>query len=72
MKVATIDLTANIKMIKPQGKLCFVTQPPTELSMGIGLLYDCTKRTIYGNYIGSHKNIIDLWAFQKSIVSKAM
>ena len=31
--------------------------------MSAGLLYDYAQRTIYGNYIGSRKDMVDMLAF---------
>jgi D-arabinose 1-dehydrogenase-like Zn-dependent alcohol dehydrogenase len=50
-------------MLKPQGKLCLVAQPPIKLSMSAGLLYDYAQRTIYGNYTGSRKDMKNMLAF---------
>ncbi|MGK9477996.1 NAD(P)-dependent alcohol dehydrogenase [Melioribacter sp. OK-6-Me] len=57
------DIEAYLKMLKPQGKFCFVGQPIGKASLSIGLLYDYAQRTIYGNYVGSRKNMIDMLAF---------
>lgn len=57
------DLDAYLKMLKPQGKLCLVASPLIKLSISVGLLYDYAQRTIYGNYVGSRKNMMDMIAF---------
>lgn len=57
------DLDTYLKMLKPQGKLCLIAQPPNKLSMSAGLLYDYAQRTIYGNYTGSRKDMISMLAF---------
>lgn len=57
------DLDIYLKMLKPQGKLCLVAQPPNKLSMSAGLLYDYAQRTIYGNYTGSRKDMMNMLAF---------
>jgi D-arabinose 1-dehydrogenase-like Zn-dependent alcohol dehydrogenase len=60
---AGIDVDTYLKMLNPRGKLCFVAQPMEKTSISIGLLYDYAQRTIYGNYIGSRKDMVDLIAF---------
>jgi hypothetical protein len=37
-----------------------------------GVLYDYAQRTIYGNYIGSQKDMADMIAFQQSIILKVL
>jgi D-arabinose 1-dehydrogenase-like Zn-dependent alcohol dehydrogenase len=57
------DLSACLRMLRPQGKLCVVSQPPGKLSLSAGLLYDYAQRSIYGNYTGSRKDMKDMLAF---------
>lgn len=57
------DPDLYLKMLKPQGKLCLLSQSPNKLSMSAGLLYDYAQRTIYGNYTGSRKEMMDMLAF---------
>ena len=57
------DLDAYLKMLKPQGKLCLVASPLIKLSISVGLLYDYAQRTVYGNYVGSRKDMMDMIAF---------
>ena len=57
------NLDTYLKMLKPQGKFCLVASPLKELSISVGLLYDYAQRTIYGNYIGSRKDTMDMIAF---------
>ena len=59
----SFDLDTYLRMLKPQGKLCLVAQPLNKLSISAGLLYDYAQRTIYGNYIGSRKEMMDMIAF---------
>ena len=65
--LSTLNVEFNIntylKMLKPRGKFCLVAQPPKKLSINVGLLYDYAQRTIYGNYTGSRKNMMDMIAF---------
>ena len=57
------DLDTYLKMLKPQGKFCLVAQPLQKLPISLGLLYDYAQRTIYGNYVGSRKDMMDMIAF---------
>lgn len=57
------DLDTYLKILKPQGKLCLVAQPLNKLQMSAGLLYDYAQRTIYGNYTGSRKDMVEMLAF---------
>jgi len=57
------DLDACLKMLKPQGKLCLVASPLIKLPISLGLLYDYAQRTIYGNYVGSRQDMMDMIAF---------
>lgn len=62
---ADFDLDTYLKMLKPQGKLCLVAQPLNKLTMSAGLLYDYAQRTIYGNYVGSRKDMTNMLAFSE-------
>ena len=57
------DLNSYLRMLSPQGKLCVVAQPLNKSSLNIGLLYDYAQRTIYGNYTGSRKDMMNMLAF---------
>jgi D-arabinose 1-dehydrogenase-like Zn-dependent alcohol dehydrogenase len=57
------DLETYLKMLKPQGKFCFVAQPLNKLPLSFGLLYDYAQRTIYGNYTGSRKDMTEMLDF---------
>lgn len=59
------DLDTYLKMLTPQGKLCLVATPLKKLSITAGILYDYAQRTIYGNYVGSRKDMIDMLAFSE-------
>src|SRR5262249_41688382 len=59
----TFDLNAYLGMLKPQGKLYVVAQPLEMLSISVGLLYDKALRSIYGNYVGSRRDMIAMLAF---------
>ncbi len=60
---AKLDLNAYLRMLKPQGKFCFVAQPPDGASLNVGLLYDYAQRTVYGNYTGSRKDMARMLSF---------
>jgi D-arabinose 1-dehydrogenase-like Zn-dependent alcohol dehydrogenase len=57
------DVNAHLQMLKPQGKLCVVAQPLEPSSIGLGLLYDNARRSIYGNYVGSRSDMNAMLAF---------
>lgn len=58
-----LDLETYLKMLRPQGKFCFVAQPLNKLPLSAGLLYDYAQRTIYGNYTGSRKDMTEMLDF---------
>ena len=60
---ADFDLNAYLKLLKPQGKFCFVSSPLKRLYVSVGLLYDYARRTIYGSYTGSCMEMLDMLAF---------
>jgi len=57
------DLDTYLKMLKPQGQFCLVSQPLNRLALNAGLLYDYAQRTIYGNYTGSRRDMVDMLNF---------
>ncbi|MFX1706704.1 NAD(P)-dependent alcohol dehydrogenase [Chitinophaga sp. CC14] len=57
------DLEGFLKILKPQGKFCIVATPLEKQPINLGLLYDYAQRTIYGNYVGSRRNMIDMLDF---------
>ena len=57
------DLDGFLKILKPQGRFCVVASPLEKQPIALGLLYDCAQRTIYGNYVGSRKNMMDMLDF---------
>jgi D-arabinose 1-dehydrogenase-like Zn-dependent alcohol dehydrogenase len=56
------DLDAFVRMLTPQGRLCLVAAPLTQLSLSGGLLNN-SRRSIYGNYIGSRADTIQMLEF---------
>lgn len=48
----SFDLDSSVRMLKPDGQLCLVVSPLEALSLSGGLLSN-SRRSIYGNYIGS-------------------
>jgi D-arabinose 1-dehydrogenase-like Zn-dependent alcohol dehydrogenase len=59
----TFDLDAHLRMLKPRGKLCVVAQPLEPVPVSLGLLYDNALRSVYGNYVGSRKDMAAMLAF---------
>jgi D-arabinose 1-dehydrogenase-like Zn-dependent alcohol dehydrogenase len=56
------DLDSFVRMLAPQGRLCLVASPLTPLSLSGGLLNN-SRRSIYGNYIGSRADTIQMLEF---------
>ncbi len=63
---AEFDLNQYLRMLRPQGKFCFVAQPASGILLNAGLLYDYAQRTVYGNYTGSRKDMIKMLSFSAS------
>jgi D-arabinose 1-dehydrogenase-like Zn-dependent alcohol dehydrogenase len=59
----SFDVNAYLRMLRPQGKLCFVAQPLDPIPISVGALYDNAQRTIYGNYVGSRQDMVSMLAF---------
>jgi D-arabinose 1-dehydrogenase-like Zn-dependent alcohol dehydrogenase len=57
------ELNGYLKLLQPQGKFCVVASPLEKQSISLGLLYDYAQRTIYGNYVGSRQNMVDMLDF---------
>jgi D-arabinose 1-dehydrogenase-like Zn-dependent alcohol dehydrogenase len=51
------DLDAYVKLLQPQGQLCLVAAPTAPLALSGGLLNN-SRRSIYGNYIGSRADTV--------------
>lgn len=60
-----------IKMLKPEGKLCFVGLPPEPVSFKAELLADAAQRSIVGNYIGSRSDMKEMLEFASKHSIKA-
>ena len=56
------DVDAFVRMLTPQGQLCLVASPLQQLSLSGGLLNN-SRRSIYGNYIGSRADTTQMLAF---------
>jgi D-arabinose 1-dehydrogenase-like Zn-dependent alcohol dehydrogenase len=56
------DLDAYVKLLNPQGQLCLVAAPLTQLPLSGGLLNN-SRRSIYGNYIGSRADTVQMLEF---------
>ncbi len=57
------ELDDYLSLLRPQGKFCIVASPLKKQPIALGLLYDYAQRTIYGNYVGSRKNMTDMLDF---------
>jgi D-arabinose 1-dehydrogenase-like Zn-dependent alcohol dehydrogenase len=56
------DLDSYVRMLNPQGQLCLVAAPLKALSLSGGLLNN-SRRSIYGNYIGSRRDTTQMLEF---------
>jgi D-arabinose 1-dehydrogenase-like Zn-dependent alcohol dehydrogenase len=56
------DIDSFVRMLTLQGQLCLVASPLRQLSLSGGLLNN-SRRAIYGNYIGSRADTIQMLAF---------
>lgn len=57
------DLGSYLRMLRPEGQLCFVAAPLQPLSFRAGLLYDYGRRCIRGSYIGSRTDCVQMLEF---------
>ncbi len=58
----TFDLDSYVRALKSQGQLCLVAAPLKALSLSGGLLNN-SRRSIYGNYIGSRRDTTQMLEF---------
>lgn len=56
------DLDSYLRMLNPQGQLCLVAAPLNALSLSGGLLNN-SRRSVYGNYIGSRTDTSEMLEF---------
>jgi D-arabinose 1-dehydrogenase-like Zn-dependent alcohol dehydrogenase len=56
------DLDSFVRMLTPQGQLCLVASPLEQLSLSGGQLNN-SRRSIYGNYIGSRSETVQMLEF---------
>jgi D-arabinose 1-dehydrogenase-like Zn-dependent alcohol dehydrogenase len=56
------DLDSIVRMLTPQGQLCLVASPLEQLSLSGGQLNN-SRRSIYGNYIGSRSETVQMLEF---------
>ena len=56
------DLDSFVRMLTPQGQLCLVASPLEPLSLSGGQLNN-SRRSIYGNYIGSRSETVEMLEF---------
>ena len=57
------DLDLYLRMLRPEGRFCFVATPLEPLSLRAGVLYDYARRRIYGSYVGSRSDAVRMLAF---------
>ena len=57
------DLEPYLRMLRPEGRFCFVATPLQPLSLRAGMLYDYARRHIYGSYVGSRSDAVRMLAF---------
>jgi D-arabinose 1-dehydrogenase-like Zn-dependent alcohol dehydrogenase len=58
----SFDLDAFVRMLTPEGQLCLVASPLAQLPLSGGLLNN-SRRSIYGNYIGSRTETVEMLDF---------
>jgi D-arabinose 1-dehydrogenase-like Zn-dependent alcohol dehydrogenase len=58
----SFDLDSFVRMLTPEGQLCLVASPLERLSLSGGLLNN-SRRSIYGNYIGSRTETVAMLDF---------
>lgn len=56
------DLDSFVRMLTPQGQLCLVASPLEQLSLSGGQLNN-SRRSIFGNYIGSRSETVEMLEF---------
>jgi D-arabinose 1-dehydrogenase-like Zn-dependent alcohol dehydrogenase len=57
------DLDLYLRMLRPDGRFCFVAAPLEPLPLRAGALYDYARRCIYGSYVGSRSDAVRMLAF---------
>src|SRR5215203_4991045 len=58
----SFDLDSFVRLLTPEGQLCLVASPLEQLSLSGGLLNN-SRRSMYGNYIGSRADTTQMLAF---------
>jgi D-arabinose 1-dehydrogenase-like Zn-dependent alcohol dehydrogenase len=58
----SFDLDSFVRMLTPEGQLCLVASPLGKVSLSGGLLNN-SRRSIYGNYIGSRSETVEMLDF---------
>jgi D-arabinose 1-dehydrogenase-like Zn-dependent alcohol dehydrogenase len=65
--LSTLNVPYNLddflQLLTPQGKFCVVASPLRKQPVSIGLLYDYARRTIFGNYVGSRRDMTAMLDF---------
>jgi D-arabinose 1-dehydrogenase-like Zn-dependent alcohol dehydrogenase len=65
------DIDSCVKMLTPAGQLCLVASPVKQVPLSGGLLSN-SRRSIYGNYIGSRKETTQMLEFSAEHGIKAI
>jgi D-arabinose 1-dehydrogenase-like Zn-dependent alcohol dehydrogenase len=65
------DLDSCVRMLTPVGQLCLAASPVKEVSLSGGLLSN-SRRSIYGNYIGSRSETAQMLEFSAEHGIKAV
>ena len=58
----SFDLDSFVRMLTSEGQLCLVAAPLEQFSLSGGLLNN-SRRSIYGNYIGSRSETVEMLDF---------
>jgi alcohol/geraniol dehydrogenase (NADP+) len=59
----SFELASYLALLQPEGQLCFVAAPTQPLSLRAGLLYDYGRRRMYGSYVGSRADVVEMLEF---------
>jgi D-arabinose 1-dehydrogenase-like Zn-dependent alcohol dehydrogenase len=59
----SFGLDEHLRMLRPEGRFCFVASPLEPLSLRAGALYDSARRCICGSYVGSRADAVRMLTF---------
>lgn len=69
---ASLDWSAYIKALRPEGNLCIIGLPAEDISFPATLLADYAQRGVLGSYIGSRAEMSELLGFASKQDIKAI